>query len=770
MGISNQIDAIIQKRRSRLPMIECKLNEMQKITKVLSELEYMKNQMIDSDGEIRKDGKYAELLLQNPEMGWKLQRLEFISCRNAIQKATRLLEDCETRFGRDSISISVIGEARRGKSALLKSISGLNDLVIPAFESTDCTGAPSIIYNQTGSRLTAKLTFKSKQQMMQMAQEYLNRLISDESKRIRLRSMEEIRNLNMNDIRARSRIGDVDGIYRIYLGKMIDHYDEWVQYAGVLEPIVLYDEHEIAPFVAQNNGVPVGKSGRVEYYRYLAVDTCEITCSFPQQDAKKINLIDTVGLGDHTIGIPESMLQTVQERSDAVVFMIMPQNGAGSGIPQSVTVIYKQIEESCRDKKLDGWLFYLINHVEKSDNYPANTELCESALNVLRESGFFGTDNARIVNVLDAAAVRDQFLTPLLEKLTDNLDSIDQIYVDQMEESLKAVGIEYHSLCTKVHRVLQSDLSRNAGMIPLINKLTEDSKSQIRSELFKVMNQWLDRRNRPCGAIYNSSVDILERMTQDHRTDSYVPKQSQILEELNTGIQPVTLYTQYLNTIRNAISKDFLNVDVQLKQFVDEMKNDIARVLCQTCGLEILYHWDEEYPLYQWLHDFSRNVLGEDKAYQNIRLAIDTLYEFEFSVKGFLTYEVRNCLDELDPRLSNIPILIGRNTDLIRTAQNIRISLLQRLCDIADNLEKVLRELCIKPNRALFAEVIEFYDRIIYTKGVDMEWTNFFAEKAGVLWSSEIKKIQNVSVMCQEWMDIADSMQQLNNNTKFNIK
>lgn len=763
MDIAKQIDSIIEQRKSRLPMLEEKMQQMDRMLDVLADAEYMKNQMIDGEGTARTNGKYAVLLQQNPEMAWKLHGLEFEGCRQAIAHASLVLKDSYTRFSRDYVSISVIGEARKGKSELLKSISNLSNKVIPAFDSTDCTGAASVICNQPGSSLRAKLTFKSRQQMKEMAQEYLERIISDKSKMIYISSMEAIGRLDMDDIRNnRIKVGDVGGIYLDYLNKMVAHYEEWSVYADRKESLILEDEDEIALFVAQNNGVEKGNPKREEYYRYLAVEKCEITCSFPQQDAGKITLIDTVGLKDHALGITENMLKTVKEKSDAVIFMVMPTDGAGDGLPTCVTSIYNDVVKACPDKKLEDWLFWLINHVEKpTKRYAANTDLCESAYAKLQVSGFYGSKNAKIINVLDTEAVRSQFMASLLEKLTQNLNKVDQIYVDQAEAAMKAVRTEYNTLCMKVQKVLQSDISRNTSMIPLINQLTVDAKTQMRTELFTLMNQWLEKRNKPCPAIYKSAQKILDRMIQPG-PDSYLPTQQEILAQLNTGIQPVTLYTQYLNEIRNAISRDFLEVNVQLEQFVNGMKNDVASVMYSTCDFRVLCEHDEDRPLYLWLKDFSEKVLGEDAIYENIKLAFDTLSDFTFSVKGFLTYEVRNCLDDLDPRLANIPLLVSKDNNMKKNANNIWSKLLQCLCDIADELERALKELCIKPNRALFAEVIEFYDRILYAEGVDLEWTNFYAEKAGILWSEKIKSVQNVSILCQDWMNMAEAMQKLN--------
>lgn len=73
MAITEQIEEIIKRRKDRLPVIQKKQQEMEKIRSVLAELEYMKDQMIDSEGSIRENGRYSDLLRQNPDMAWKLQ-------------------------------------------------------------------------------------------------------------------------------------------------------------------------------------------------------------------------------------------------------------------------------------------------------------------------------------------------------------------------------------------------------------------------------------------------------------------------------------------------------------------------------------------------------------------------------------------------------------------------------------------------------------------------------------------------------------------------
>ncbi len=65
-------------------------------------------------------------------------------------KLREAFRNIEERFSRKTINIAVIGGARQGKSKLLQTISGLSNEVIPAFDTSDCTGATSMIKNVKG--------------------------------------------------------------------------------------------------------------------------------------------------------------------------------------------------------------------------------------------------------------------------------------------------------------------------------------------------------------------------------------------------------------------------------------------------------------------------------------------------------------------------------------------------------------------------------------------------------------------------------------------
>lgn len=769
MEIQEQIQRIIIKRSERLPVIEEKLRILDEIQERVSMMESVRAQMIQSDGNLILNSRFAPMLQKNPDMVWGLQALDFTAVHDASAKARKALKAYKARCARQTVNISVVGKARNGKSELLKAISGLDDYVIPAFDSTDCTGAPSIIYNEPGSQLRAELHFKTSREMLEMARRYLNKLIPNPEEQPYLQRMEDISRLDMDQIREKVPMGSPEGVKIKYLAKMADHYNEWAPYADG-DSIILRDKAQIITFVAQNNGVKVGQPGREEYYKYLAVSTCEITCSFPQAGVGSICLIDTIGLGDHTDGILDSMLQTVRDHSDAVIFNHMPKDGAGEGLPEDVYKIYKEIQAVCGSNNLDKWIFYSINHVtQPTEGLASNTQFCQSALKMLSESKWLGADNAKIIDLMDPSAVRTDFLMPLLTSLLENLDSIDETYRIPAESALKALQGEYTILCSRAQKVLCSDIRSNASLAPLINQLTERGLKTLRAELFHARRDWLEKRDQPCAALYGNAEDIFRRMTQENIKDAYLPKQTEILKELNSGVVPSTLYTTYANAIRTCISRDFLEVDVELNAAISEMKNGMAYILYENCNMKQLCSIPEgERPAYRWFLDFAENVLGSD--YPNIRSAVEALAHFEFSVKGFLTYEIRRCLDELDMSIANVPPLINtQDGNLNRTAMSIYSNLHRALCHIASTLKDVMKDLCIKPNRAMFAEVADFCDRIYYSEHSEMEWRNFFANQSSLLWAEELKQQQTIGVLFHDWLDLVEGVQQYNKKSVFEL-
>lgn len=648
----------------------------------------------------------------------------------------------------------MVGKARIGKSQFLKAISNLDDKVIPAFAETDCTGAVSVIENRPGVGLEAHFTFKTEDQIITEVQTYLDKIVPAEKGRIILRTMSQIGDKALVDqVEAKLIPGREENGLREYLYKYVEHYDQWAPLVrrGTL---VISDADEIQTYVAQNDGCKDERL-RKHFHKYLAVDTCRIHCTFDYQEAGKITLIDTVGLGDNSLGIEENLLEVVNDKSDAVVFVHLPYSPAGGYVDKEVSKAYGLIESKCRGRDLNKWLFWLINEAPGHPKTPNDRSRCEAAVKKLESKGWHGA-MIRIVDIIDQDQVRDEFLIPMLNLLMQNLDDIDATYTSDMIRALDAVRKEYNSFCASAKKVMDSQINNAANLQPQIYKNVSKMQERLTASLRMLAKAEKEKRNIPCPILQDRIKDILE----DMRDGEIVPGRDQLFRELSYQMPPV-LYTKYCNRIRNEVAQRFANVDGSLNQPVTEVKNSVARILYAEdgCRLEKVLALPTGEEPYVWMREFEQTVLNE-KDYPILSAAFRNVYNFTFSVNGFLTYEVRACLDLIDPDLTNTPMLLGK-TDM-HTADNINFWLQKNLLDVVDELEENLHDLFRNPHRAFFAIIKEFSDLVIYAEDVEYEWNRLFADNYSIIWADEYKSMAVAAAAFGEWADMLGHLLDLN--------
>lgn len=791
--VNESIKKIKEKRSKRLEDINRKFQALDDIESGLDEMISLRNEMITPSGEVIPGSRFTQIINSNPEMAMKLSLLDPEGIKEMLAEARERLEEYKNRCKRETVNIAVVGKARIGKSALLNTITGLGGKhVIPESDQTDCTGAPSIIYNKADVGMSALVTFKTSRQMMSLAQKYIDELVDEAPERPIIRRLSDIKDLKIYDgktyesmsnadkaasINALIPKGSANGTLVDKLVRLKNSYDEWLKFIDN-PPKELTSERDIIKYVAQYEELDNGE--KKEYNMFFAVATCEITYSFPNSGMGDICLIDTVGLGDTgAVGLTENMLGVIKEKSDAVIFLITPKDGSGYGIEETVKRAYEQIAESCGSRNLDKWLFYRINKVEnppEGGTIPRNTLWVEGAREKIKyDPSWYGRESAKIIDVKNYDEVIDDFVE-LLDSVLINLDSIDKYYRDPAAEALDRVEKAFRRLSIDSQKILQADL-RNNAMIPL---LMDAKLREMSSELMRYANEWRGKSKQPCRVVDECATRIFGRMTDEYAEGSYFPHLEEIVKRLETGgigNRPNEVYTSYADFIRVRISEEFLGLDVELDDEIKAMKRDLARVLMDKCGYSAIYPAPEEEGTEdEWLEEFAENVLGADENYKGIKDAFEIISSFKFSVKNFLTYEIREQLDRLDPGLINLPAVINNavinnavNTDR-RTAINIFTHLNMEVANIKASLQSMIRDLAIKPNKAMYAAVMDFYDKVTYGDGAKAAWYRIYADNAAVLWAKEINAQQQVSILCEEWMQTVTKLQKLNVSNNFRLK
>lgn len=769
-SVSENVQNIIEKRKERLQKIEACEAHILHVDQALDSLDHELALMINEKGQVLRDSPYADFLSENPGMPGMLLGINTQPCHLALANAKAKLEIYKKRSARDGVYLSVIGIARSGKSAVLQAFSGLNNSFIPSSSGADCTGATSVIHNVIGSHGKVILTFKRREEMVSLAQRYLDEMIEDPLKRIRLRPgvLEDIRDLKDTLLTNGKLVslmeqGSSKGIYMDKLSAMVLNYDEWACYAGMDGTKELSDEREIVSFVAQ-----MDEEGH-RYYKYLVVNTCDIECEFPEKNVGKIRLIDTIGLGDNAMGISDSMLKTVREESDAVIMVIKPNSGTGSGVSSDiVNSLYKPIYDSCKDRNLDDWLFYFINHVSRTVEkngcaVAQNTSLCEMALATIKNCGWMGHEPC-IVDAMNKTQTQ-AFLNMVLTSLLGKLDRIDEVFRREAEKALEETRLLYNMLASQIDQIAKENATANTQVSQRIIDLRENALSQTIAILRGLSAEWREKRREPCPTVFNSSIIVLNRMMYG----TYIPSIETIEDQLRR-YQIIEVTRRYMNQIRTRVKNDFLSVNGVLDSYIDRMKDAVGTTLSRDLALNRLYPVPERQAPRAWMRELADEKF---ENYPQIRMAMQTLCDFTISVKGFLNYEVREALEMLDPDLHPIEgVQMFKNgmPDHKRIAMNIYDELDRRLVLASKRLNASIREMCTQPNRCISAEVGDFTDRLLYADGVMLEWEKFYTGEAGVLWADEIAAYQKNSVIGNRWQAVIREIRRNMNHSKFTIE
>ena len=702
-----------------------------------------------------KEGAYYEMSVNDPTFE---SRLVNCSPDSVIQAINDSLHECDNlmkRFSRDSINISVVGRAGQGKSTLLQSISGLSNEIIPASDGADCTGAKSVILNRPG-KTSARIVYYSEDELVACIRKYLIEL---KSSSITINSAASIPMINLTEVQNNMEPNQKSRSRFEHLRKYISHYSDYSCYIGTVKDNIT-DESEIRRYVAQYD---------IEdnpTFIYLAVKEAQIFTEFPIKDAGRIMLVDTIGLGDTSLGIRDHMLDTLFKDSDAALGLRRPDAKRDALIEEDDDLL-DLLADKLTGRAANKWLFYVLNVSEGLNNKKTGKTIFDQ----LKDRVSKGNGELEFIWMIDCHdknAVKNELCAPLLESLVKNLDAIDNDIIKLSNQVLHRCFLSYLDLLGKIQKVTYGGISKVISIGSEFDDLF-DKKLQL-SPALKILNEkYKELRGTSNSAIQTEISKVLKTIPR------HCPSVEEIQERMRFGgsnsYYP-NVYSFFADNVRSHISDDFEAINestiVALQEMIkEEIVNILQSIDYGRLILIPLIHYQSDLGPVSWLKIFTEEKL---ENYPLVADAFSFILNYRLNIEGLLDYQVNQSLECLDPLSTSFNHIdfTGMSEDV--AAEAIEQNLLSCMTKIASHLRSNISVLEMIPNNSFYARIRKFREKIIFSEDGYKELKNFYRDNCMVIWKKEMTSIVNNQTALGDWNDYSSSLSQSNNSSNFEIK
>ena len=751
MAIREQIDRIIEARKEKGEVLKQRKERLQNLK---ATLRTSSSALYTQAGAI-KDKQLRE------QYGAAFAAVDTRKVERSIDQLLHRMDDGIHRFERDYISIATVGKERQGKSQFLQSVGDLDNSIIPAYDATSCTGATSIIWNSTSMQrgtVRATITFRQPSELLEIVTPYIMELDPSYLEKNPL-PFDDIGYIRLPVLAMNAEPGNANQATALrHLTNIVEHFDEIKDLFGS-SPISLTDPELIKTYVAQNNGKKVDDPTVEFYYKYLAVARADIYCPF-FTDTGKVRLVDTVGIGDTKYGIEDMMLDTVDKECDAAIVVTRPI----SGVQTSDQDLYNSLRDKFKQRDTEKWLFYLVNHYKGQ-----NDNTVEAFRNEVLSSKW-AVAACSVVDASNQAAVRDNFVLPMLQTLTANMDAIDGAYLKEIQDQETMVWKELRGFLDHLPPL---EVVNTHGMLG--KEAAEKGKrcfNRMTADLSQAVYHWSQEKEKPNSALWNSVQSILNNL------DNIIPTPEKIdaIAQSNGSLTGEGIWEMVLHYVRNEITDRFIAIDDLLERETREFKNSLVRTLYHelrrlSAGAESTDEADEECDMVEWLKTMMDAILSSNDQYAQIRKGFNFLYQFEFNTRAQLIQEVRRQMYIINPicaEYAKPSITFQKNN----CGNAVHFYLTSRMSVVEDELRYHLGKLYRTPNLAFYAAAEEFYDRLTFASDLSGDylismsdvWGSFFQEYSSKLWKDDTERFDVVNQLIQQYnqmiIDLESYLQQ----------
>lgn len=785
---SKKIEEILDKRlgrnayagQGRLQKIESKIRILKNVLEKVTRLD----SLIGSIGKEIEQGRgdYFRLLSMDPEASMRFREVSCSAARAKLQLVIRELEKLKSRFSRQALRIAFIGRERQGKSTFLKTITGLDDKVIPAYSGNSCTGAVSVIHHVSEeSQWHVDVEYFTVQEFIQTVKDKLAKFFPNENYIIR--QLSDIQHLQLPEHLKDANVGMITE-YNKFKDTYIDHYDEYCHLVG--NGVVSYNDKDvIAQHVAQyeefNTQVEgsfrvVKDDGRVvyqlNYYKYVAVKNVDIYTPFQVPDTDLLELVDTIGIGGSadTHLVIEEMFRVLREDCDAAIDLFRPENTANYPVEQ--TELLDSLWTRLSDRDPSKWIVYVVN---KATSDPFKNTAAVSGVMPVINNALEGNHNkrpvawAKDIDGTNLEEVSDLLINPLLDLIAENLDSLDGAMMVHANELSNEAYNQCLTLVKAANAVTSASVALNADILSLFDeKLFKTLHENFGYALNKVDDLgYAKMQEKSCYQLeceYNNIIDDL---------DLYIPEEEDLLKKFMTGagLTPRQVFEDAIEQMRNDVFSAFENVnETVLLPLQEKVKTDLINILYNEGRMRYLpVESGSQEASVGWLREVIDNYVDES-TYPNLYKALKFILDYQINIEGLVEYNVTRALYPIDrSNREFIPYRGEFTDDFEEKASNVWQEMCNRLSPISERLRSWIGDFTLIPSHSFYSRVHKFHIKVMTDRGGCEDFRRFYRKNMSVIWSEEVMSVSATEKAFGEWNDRVKALQAEIVNENFKI-
>lgn len=654
------------------------------------------------------------------------------------------LTNIHKRLSRDTLNIAVIGLARQGKSRLLQSITGLSPDVIPDSDRSVCTGVRSDIINDPEASSTwAYVNFLSEEEFMtNTVGRYFAELRKHKPGITAPETLSEFRYCTLPD-RETFTTQNIEDETRMrnYIGelkKLQAHLPEYQQYLGTGRSAKI-PESEIRRYVVQNDAL----TGE-EFYRHMSVESVEIHCRFPHEDAGALKLIDLPGLGDTRIGDTERMIEALGDQVDLVFFVTMPRSTGDDVFDRDIN-LYSQARRGLgRKLPIDRWSFWVINHNSRDENL----KQCEDFAATLRSKDIH-VASTLIVDCKNDSEVSDKLITSALNFLETNIERNDKEYAHSLQEMMNDTVNNLHDLLGEAKKIFsgRNNFEKDSELLDRLFDAVWDDLTDGLAEAVESDSFLGTRQNEPCTELreqFNRTLEQETKAADDGTLGDITP--DTVKRMIRRAGSPEAAYTELMHQLRTGLgNKMQQDLDAILRRVVlFPMKKELCRILAENGRLNRYFTGEE---ILSEIIAFIED--GRAEVMPTILDGMKGLDEAAISCQNRIQPLIRESLNMLDPMKAE-----SRQRRAIYTsAEGVYNSLIEIYKDTLASLREKLDSESIysEPNEFAFSVAAKFVDDMIRRNNYSLsgdsvklstQWRALYRYIRGDIWPEEFGSSQ----------------------------